>query len=86
MRIIFSILLLFSILFLPFYISTILALVGMFYFAFYLEAPLLFFLIDLLYGVPEVRFHNNIFLSFLIMIIIFIVIEMLKKKLKFYSK
>ncbi len=84
MRIAFSILLLFSILFMPFYISMFLALIGMAYFAFFIEAIFLFFLIDLLYGVKEIRYHNNIFLSLLIITIIFISIEIIKKKLKFY--
>lgn len=62
----------------------VLALIGMAYFSFYIEAIFLFFLLDLLYGVKEIRFNNNVFLSFSIIIVIFIIIELAKKKLKFY--
>jgi len=86
MRVIFSILLLFSILFMPFYVSVFLALLGMAYFSFFLEAIFLFLLSDLFYGIREVRFLDSVFVSFLIMTGIFILIEILKKKLKFYPK
>ena len=86
LRISFSLILLFSILFLPFYISAILVLIGMAYFSFFIEAGLLFLLSDLLYAVKEIKFFNITFVSFLSSIIFLLVIEFLKKKLRFYPK
>lgn len=79
------IILLYSILFLPFWVSAILTLAGIIYFKFFIEALFLFLLSDLLYGVPEARFLNITFVSVLMISILFIVIEYLKKKLKFHS-
>ncbi|MFA6177533.1 MAG: hypothetical protein WC694_01405 [Candidatus Paceibacterota bacterium] len=79
-----SVLLLFSILFLPFWMSIILALALMIYFNVFLEAIVLFLLSDFLFGVKEAKFHNMIFISFIIITIILIIIEITKKKLKFY--
>jgi len=84
-RILASIFLLFSILFMPFWVSIILALAGMFYFAIFWEALALFLISDLLYGVREAKFHEIIFVSFILAIIFFLIIEILKKKLKFYK-
>ncbi|MEK7572358.1 MAG: hypothetical protein AAB493_00680 [Patescibacteria group bacterium] len=86
LRIFASILLLFSILFLPFWVSVILALLGMLYFSLFYEAVVLFLLSDLLYGAPEARLFNIFFFSFILSIIFLLVIEFLKKKLKFYKK
>jgi hypothetical protein len=80
-----SILLLFSILFMPFWVSVVLALLGMVYFNIFWEAVILFLLSDLLGGVMEAKFHNMIFISFFTATIILIIIEVVKKKLKFYS-
>jgi len=85
-RVLASFLLLFSILFMPFWVSILLALAGMIYFDLYWEAVLLFFLSDLLYGTSEVKLHGLTFISFLLSMIILITIELLKKKLKFYNK
>ncbi|MFA5791598.1 MAG: hypothetical protein WC884_01005 [Candidatus Paceibacterota bacterium] len=49
------------------------------------EALPLFLLSDLLYGVKEIKFHDMIFISFFVSIIVLILIELLKKKLKFYQ-
>ncbi|MDO8659995.1 MAG: hypothetical protein Q7K54_05365 [Candidatus Parcubacteria bacterium] len=86
LRILAVTILLFSILFWPFWLSVILALMGMIYFSFFLEAPLLFLLSDLLYGIPEPRFFNLVFISFIYASICFIVIEFIKKKTRFNSK
>ena len=85
LRILTSMLLLLSILFMPFWLSLILALAGMIYFAIFWEAVVLFFLSDLLYGIKEAKFSGAIFVSFILSIIILIAIEAVKKKLKFYS-
>jgi len=70
----------------PFYISIILAFLGMLYFSVFWEAVVILFLSDLLYGAKEVRYSNTLFISLIISILILILIEFLKKKLKFYKK
>lgn len=85
LRIFASIILLLSVLFMPFWLSVILALAGMIYFSYFVEGALLLLLSDLLYGVGEARFFNVVFLSFIFAIIALVVIEPLKKKLKFYT-
>ena len=81
-RILASLILLLSILFLPFYISVILALGGIIYFAFFWEAFVLFLISDLLYGANEARFFHIKFVSALIVIFLIILAEFLRKKLK----
>ena len=83
-RILASILLLFSILFMPFWISVILAFAGIIYFSFFWEAVILFLLSDLLYGVAEAKFFGMVFVSFIFSAIVLMIIETMKKKLKFY--
>ena len=86
MRIAFSVLLLISILFLPFWLSVILALFGMAYFSFFVEGVALLFLSDLLHATKEARLHSMIFVSLIISVIFLIGSEMLKKKLKFHAR
>lgn len=85
LRILASVLLLLSILFMPFWLSTLLALLGMIYFNIFWEAVVLFLLSDLLYGVKETKFFGAVFVSFIVFGTILIVIEIVKKKMKFYS-
>ncbi|OGI79040.1 hypothetical protein A3F19_03255 [Candidatus Nomurabacteria bacterium RIFCSPHIGHO2_12_FULL_37_29] len=68
----------------PFWVSVILAFMGMVYFPLFLEAVFLFLLSDLLYGAREAKLGGMIFVSFIITVVVFILIEFLKKKLKFY--
>ena len=82
LRILASVILLWSVLFMPLWVSAILAFAGILYFPFFLEAVFLFFLSDILYGAPELRFFNNVFISFLMVIVCFIILELLKKKLR----
>ena len=84
LRILATVILLFSILFLPFYISVILGILGMVYFSFFLEAVFLLFLSDLLYGARENHLFHMTFIAFFISVIILVVIELFKRKLKFY--
>lgn len=81
LRILASVVLLFSILFLPFYISVILALGAIFYFSLFFEAVFLFFIIDLLYGVKGGNYHTT-FISFFIALVLVIVLEFLKNKFR----
>ncbi|OGJ01438.1 hypothetical protein A3G98_00800 [Candidatus Nomurabacteria bacterium RIFCSPLOWO2_12_FULL_37_8] len=83
-RILAFLVLLLSILFMPFWVSVILAFMGMVYFPLFLEAVFLFLLSDLLYGAREAKLGGMIFVSYIITVVVFILIEFLKKKLKFY--
>jgi len=85
LRISFSVALLISVLFLPLWLSLLLALAGMFYFPIFLEGLVLLLLSDLLYGVEEARFLNITFVSLVMGGVALILVEFLKKKLKFYS-
>jgi len=76
--------LLFSILFMPFWISVVLALLAMAYFSMFLEAVFLFLLSDLLYGVGENRLFGIVLISFFASVLLLVLVELLKKKLKFY--
>ena len=69
----------------PFGISIILALAGMVYFSKFFEATILFLLADLLYGTKEAKFSGMVFISFIFSTIILLIIEVTKKKLKFYK-
>ncbi len=71
-----------SILFMPFWISLILALAGIIYFAIFWESVFLFFISDLLFGMKEIKFHNILFVSTIMILIILVIIEFLKKKIR----
>lgn len=75
----------FSVIFLPFWLYTIMIFGAMVYFSFFMEGIALFLLSDLLYGVKEAKFFGVVFISLFISILIFIILEIFKKKLKFYS-
>jgi len=70
----------------PFWLSVILAFIGIIYFSFFGEAVILLFLSDLLYGAREDRFFHIVFISLIISSLILITLELLKGKTKFYSK
>ncbi|MFA5931855.1 MAG: hypothetical protein WC793_00540 [Candidatus Paceibacterota bacterium] len=85
LRIFASLVLLFSILFMPIWLSIILAILAMAYFPIFWEAILLLLLSDLLYGIKDTKNFTIIFSSFVLSIILLIVIEITKKKVKYYS-
>jgi len=85
LRILASVILLVSIIFMPFWVSIVLALAGMIYFAVFWEAAVLFLLSDLLFGVKEAKFSGLIFISFVAAAMVLIMVEIVKKRLKFYS-
>ena len=68
----------------PFWVSVILALFGMFYFNFFLEAVVLFLLSDLLHGASEPKFFGFVFISFIGSGIVLVLAEWIKNKLRFY--
>ncbi|MDE2399794.1 MAG: hypothetical protein KGL67_02175 [Patescibacteria group bacterium] len=83
LRILAVIILFLSVLSMPFWLTFILALAGMLYFSYFVEAVALFLLSDLIYGVPEAKFFNMVFISFIIAIVMLLIIESVKKKLRF---
>jgi hypothetical protein len=85
LRILATVLLLFSVLFMPFWMSVILALAGMIYFNVFWEACVLFLLSDALFGAKVAKFSGMVFVSFFASIIVLIIIEIIKKYVKFYS-
>lgn len=84
LRILASFILLFSVVFLPFFVSVILALVFMAYFALFFEAILILFMSDLIFGVKEMRFSYEPVVVLVVTVFVFILFEFIKKKLKFY--
>ena len=85
LRIVSFIILLFSLLFLPFWVSCILAILGIIKFSLFVEAPILFLISDLLYGTKEASMYNIYFVSSTGILIVLVIAEILKKKLKFYK-
>ena len=79
-------LLLFSIIFLPFWVSVLIGLSLMAYFPVYVEAVFVFILVDLLYGAPEVKFQGITFVSLIGGALALFIVEILKKRLKYYPK
>lgn len=75
-------LLLFSALFLPFWLFTLLAAVGMFFFPYFFEATALFLVSDLLFGVSEARFFGFAFVSFAFSVVFLLLLELIKKKIR----
>jgi uncharacterized membrane-anchored protein YitT (DUF2179 family) len=71
---------------LPFWVSSLLAIAGMFYFNLFIEAVIIFLMSDFIYGVSEQKFHDNMFVSFLVSMILLTIIEIVKRKLKFYPE
>jgi len=82
LRILASIALLFSILYMPLWLSALIAILAMVYFSFFWEGVVLFFLLDLLYGVGESRYLGVFFVSFIVSLAVFLVIELIKKKVR----
>jgi hypothetical protein len=85
LRILAGAVLLFSILFMPFWVSVALACAGMIYFYTFWEAVALFLLSDVLYGTSEAKFYGMVFVSFFTSLVALVAIEIFKKKLKFYN-
>jgi hypothetical protein len=71
-----------SILFLPFPVSLALLLIGMIYFPHYFEGIIVFLISDLMFGVKEVYFHGEIFISLIVALLLFIIVESFKKKVR----
>jgi len=83
-RILAVIILLFSVLFMPFWVSAILTLGGIIYFRYFFEGAFMMLLSDTLFGVPEAHYYNMVFISTIAAIILISVAEFTKSKLRFY--
>ncbi|MEK7071443.1 MAG: hypothetical protein AAB943_00725 [Patescibacteria group bacterium] len=86
LRIGFSVILLLSILFMPWWLSVILGLLGILLFSVFWESIVLFFISDLIYGAKEPRFLNLMFVASIMAILALVSLELLKKKLRFYNE
>lgn len=75
-----------AIVFMPLWVSLILAFLGMAYFDYFIEAVVLLLLSDLLYGVAGGKFFGVAFVSFIIAVVLLMATESMKRKLKFYNK
>jgi hypothetical protein len=80
------ILILLSVLFMPFWLTLILTVFAMFYFDFFIEGVVLFFISDLLYGIEGEKLFGMMFLSTILALILLGVLQILKKRLKFYPR
>jgi hypothetical protein len=85
-RILAIFILLLSVLFWPYYISLILGIIFLIYFRLFWEAPVLFLISDLLFGVSTPHLFGFTYLFFLIGILSLYAIENLKRELRFYPK
>ncbi len=70
----------------PFWFYFLLALFGIFYFKFYLEAFFIFLISDLSYGVNMDKTFNIKFFQSLIIFVLLLIAEFIKKNSKFYKK
>lgn len=84
LRILASFILLFSVLFLPLWVSILVGFFAMIYFSLFWEAVAIFLLSDLLYGTKETKSIHAIFISFTVTLLFLVIIEIIKKKIKFY--
>ena len=86
LRIIASFFILLSILFFPIWASILIAFISIIYFRMFWEAILLLFISDLLFGISEFRYLNITVFSTILILCLLLLIEYIKRKLKFYQK
>ncbi len=82
LRILASIILLFSVLFMPFWVSAGLACIGIFLFHYFVEASIFLLIADGLFGTHD----KYLFVGFLAAIVVMCIVELIKRKIKFYDK
>ena len=82
-RILASLALLVSILFMPFWVSCLLAIGAIIYFSWFFEAVILFLILDFIYGVAEARYFNIVFVSFILSVVLLFSVELIKKQTNF---
>lgn len=81
-RIIIDIIFFFSIVYAPFWLTLIALAVGVFYFKNYYEAIGGGLLIDMLYGVPLVKFFDIPFITTIVCTAVFIIVTRLKQNIR----
>lgn len=86
LRILAAIILAISMLWGPFWLTIILALIGILNFTFFFEAAGIMLLADFLYAVSEKRFSGIVFVTFFTTLLIIFLAEFLKKKINLYKK
>ena len=84
-RITVGIILLMAVFFAPFWCTVLLSLWGLFHFRRFYEALGAALLLDLLYGLPIVRFWHVPFFLTLVTLVVFIAIEFTKTKMTLYA-
>jgi hypothetical protein len=85
LRIFASIILLLSLLFMPFWFSAVLCMLCMVYFSFFVEGVVLITMQEALYGSIETKFFNEVFVVSFVCLLTFLLIQFLKKKLDFHT-
>ncbi len=73
-----------SMLYLPFWVTGILSLGAMVYFRWFFEAIIIFFCIDMIFGAPVARFFHVHTALTLIGLVVLLLIEYLKTRLRTY--
>lgn len=81
-RILAIIVLLISIFTLPFWVSFILAILGIIYFNYFFEAVIIFLISDFFYGAEKTTLYNITFVSFLLILVLLLITEFIKKRLR----
>jgi len=76
----------FSVLYLPVWVTLPAIVFYFFYFDKFYEGLGIVLLMDLLFGVADPRFFNIQIFTFLLMLVLFLIITFLKKKMKFYTQ
>lgn len=85
-RVIYSLVYFMSIFFLPFWVSVLIGIASMIFFRKYYEVLIFFFIFDLLYAVKIDIFSDFVFVTFIAGVLLFIIIEFIKDKLRFDFK
>lgn len=79
-RIIVSVILLLSATYMPFWLTAIIALGGIVYFRYYIEAIIIMFLVDLLFGAEVKMFHGFHFAASISALIILLIAEYIRER------
>lgn len=75
------IVIIFSIMVFPWWITLVLSIVAIIYFSQYYEIIPLLFIMDIIYAVPTVKFHGMVLISFGTAFILVLIKEKLKKQI-----
>jgi hypothetical protein len=84
-RVITDIALFISLFIFPWWFVVVLAVIALFFFNSYYEVIFLGVIIDSLYNAPIARFHGFEFVVTIAMVLLYILAEVLKRRLRFYN-